>query len=95
MSYELIIDEHHGIYIPQHFCEEFYGFEGIDQSDVLACKAGPEHDLYWEAWETILSNAFCVDKHGREWKLYQNGSLWAYCPAEMTTEDENNLFVRG
>lgn len=92
MSYELLLDDHHGIYIPQFFAEEFFGFEGIDEYDLSVCKTGPEHRLYWEAWDQILEHAYCVDKHGREWKLYQDGALWVYCPDMMTEEDNENLF---
>ena len=92
MSYELLLDDHHGIYIPQFFAEEFFGFDGIDQEDIEICRAGPDHEHYWEAWDAILSNAYSIDKHGHEWRLYQDGDLWIYCDELMTKEDNKNLF---
>jgi hypothetical protein len=43
MSYELLLNDAHGIYVPQMFAEEYFGFDGVDQSDMEICRAGPEH----------------------------------------------------
>jgi hypothetical protein len=44
---------------------------------VLICQAGPDHELYWEAWDAILRDAQWSERDGDEWTLYQNGDLWA------------------
>ena len=93
MSYELLLNDSHGIHVPQMFAEEYFGFDGVDQSDMEICRAGPEHKNYWDAWENILQHAYSIDKYNREWFLFHDGNLWAFCPSEMTEEDEQELFA--
>jgi hypothetical protein len=52
---ELIVDGHHGIYVPQTFCQRYYKTDDISQEDWDICLAGPDHEGYWEAWDEILS----------------------------------------
>jgi hypothetical protein len=28
---------------------------GVDFKDVQICQAGPDHEWYWEAWQSILN----------------------------------------
>lgn len=75
---ELLLDGNRGIYIPQHFCEDFnldmYGLAPGDE-DVAICKEGPDHEQYWDAWDSIQNKAK-VTEDGHTWTLYQNGDLW-------------------
>lgn len=40
---------------------------------------GPEHEHYWDAWGVILNEAKHVDDYGNEWRLWQDGNLFAVC----------------
>ena len=54
---ELIADNHYGIYIPQHIAESgLLSDGGIDAENVEILKAGPDHEWYWETWDTVLNN---------------------------------------
>jgi hypothetical protein len=53
---ECIVDGSWGIYVPQRFCQNYEKTSGVSQEDWDICLAGPDHELYWEAWDEILSN---------------------------------------
>jgi hypothetical protein len=63
----LVLSDSHGIYIPQMYC--------VDFKDVQICQAGPDHEWYWEAWQSILDDAHIVSD-GITWRLHQDGDLW-------------------
>ena len=67
-------DSHQGIYIPQFFAESINveQWKYLDSEDMEILKAGPEHESYWDAWDSVLSNAETID--GRV--LWQDGDLW-------------------
>lgn len=78
---QLLLSDSHGIYIPKLWAEEIEDAEeaswfSVKWEDVEACQAGPDHPLYWEAWDAILSDALW-DENGEDWRLLQNGDLWA------------------
>jgi len=74
--FELMVDSHHGIYVPQIFAEtvrrELFG-DSISAEDFEIISAGPDAEHYWEAWDSILMNAETEDGIS----LYQDGDLWA------------------
>lgn len=76
----LILSDAHGIYIPQLFCADLTQVEAeamaMDWEDVQICQVGPDSELYWEAWESILDSAEYADPQGVKWRLIQNGDLW-------------------
>lgn len=76
----LIISDHWGIYIPQRFCAGLTADDAarinVDFKDVEICRAGPDEELYCEAWQSILDSSCVTDANGRVWRLYQNGDLW-------------------
>jgi len=87
----LLLDSARGIYIPQNFVEAFNAVDwhvSMDDRGILA--NGPETEFYWEAWETVLNNAY-YEKDGRRWTLHQDGDLWALCPDLMTDEEKRNF----
>lgn len=53
---ECIVNDAHGIYIPQVFCERYKKLDCVTQEDWDICLSGPEHDLYWDAWNEILND---------------------------------------
>ena len=83
----LLVDSHHGIYVPKVFSENFdhSKWQGIPADD-LAVIANPEHEWYWEAWDSILRTATCL-QDGHTYRLHQDGDLWAYCDELMSDEE--------
>ena len=79
---KLLIDGHHGIYIPQLFCQ-FYAekFEGINKDDIDEIMKGSDNNFYWDSWANILDNAFIV-RDGKKYYLYQD------CDLFLIAEDE-------
>ncbi len=78
---QLILSDSHGIYIPKLWADELEDEEeaesySVSWEDVLICQAGPDHEFYWEAWDAILQNALW-NENGEDWRLLQNGDLWA------------------
>jgi hypothetical protein len=87
----IVLNDAHGRYIPQLFCEDIAESDcpsmGIKWSDVQTCIAGPDHEWYWEAWQTIENNFEQADDKGIKWYLYQNGDLWCYPEGYQFPED--------
>lgn len=54
-----IINNAHGRYIPQIFCqqEDAQAWAGVSQEDWDTCLAGPDEEHYDEAWADILDHA--------------------------------------
>lgn len=80
---EIILSDRRGVYIPQNFAEGFIigegGWQGIDQEDLECVKLGPYaegNDWYWEAWDSIMNNAYLIDSDGLKWTLFQDGDLY-------------------
>jgi len=75
---ELLLDSNRGVYIPQHFCQEFklkeFGL-GDDDKDVKTCLNGPDDEWYWEAWAAICDKAVIM-LEGHACYLYHDGDLW-------------------
>ena len=76
----LILTDAHGCYIPKMFCNDIDENDAlncsIDYKDVQVCQNGPNHEWYWESWQSILDSFECPDKHGIVWRLHQDGDLW-------------------
>jgi len=77
---ELLLCDSHGIYIPQLYCSDISEDDcealSISWEDVKLCQSGPDEELYWEAWQSICDSA-SWEENGSEWRLLQNGDLWA------------------
>jgi hypothetical protein len=77
---QLLLSDSHGIYIPQLYCSDISEDDCEDLSvsweDVKVCQSGPDSELYWEAWQSICDSA-SWEENGSEWRLLQNGDLWA------------------
>lgn len=80
LSPNIILSDSNGVYIPQIFCEDvdekWAHSRGIDYKDVETCQAGPDHEWYWEAWESILNSCNYTDNTGITWRLIQDGDLF-------------------
>jgi hypothetical protein len=91
---ELLLSDSRGIYIPRDFAM-YHGdiMDGVSAEDMEILKAGPDHELYWEAWDSVLQNATATATHnGKVWRLWQDGDLWAYCEELMTDEEYEQFF---
>lgn len=71
-------DSSRGIFIPQYFAETCADGWNLKPEDREILLAGPEHDLYRDVWEDVLSYAEHTDEAGVVWRLYQDGDLFAY-----------------
>lgn len=92
---EILLNDGHGIYIPQIFCKDFLdadGWSGVIQEDRETCSLGPDEDWYWDAWTSITDNAKFTDKNGNVWRLSQDGDLFAYCEQLMTDQEYEGFY---
>ena len=91
----ILLNDSRGVYIPQNFVEIYnpthWGF-AEDDEDIAALRKGPEDEWYWDAWNNVLARAESTDGSGNVWRLSQDGDLFAYCEAYMTTEEYVNFF---
>jgi len=91
----LLIDGHHGVYIPQIFASNFPTTDwGVteEQADILL--RGPDleenAEEYWDAWDRVLNNAEWHSGEGEKFVLYPGecGDLFMVKAADLTEEDE-------
>lgn len=89
----LLVSSAHGVYVPQAFVERYdlSLWNGIRDEDIETIKAGPDHEWYWDSWNDILNSA-TYSHDGREYRLHQDGDLWAICAEQMTDEEYLNFF---
>lgn len=86
----LLADSSRGVYIPQNFVQTCYMAEWhVNEEDSRVLLAGPDHEHYWETWDSVLNNAYW-EKDGKRWHLSQDGDLWAFCAELMTREEKRN-----
>ena len=77
----LLVDSHHGIYIPQVFTEQYPALLKhlkVPHKDVEILR-DPEHPEHDDAWSELLDchNGY-TDEHGREWLIEQiDGDVFA------------------
>jgi len=80
---QLLINEAHGIYIAQLFCQRYA--DGIINKETLnedinICLDGPDNEEYIEAWVNVIDNAQIKDDNGQIFNignLYESGDLFA------------------
>jgi hypothetical protein len=79
----LLVDDHHGIYVPQVFAQRFknnWSTWGLKPEQLSVLLSGPTDDEeYWDVWNEVLDQACFKDSQGQEWHLWQDGALWAFC----------------
>ena len=80
---ELLVNDHHGIYIPQYFCQTYRAYitnmEEV-KDDFNICLSGPDNADYWEAWDSLINNVNFTNDKGEKYtigNLYESGDLWA------------------
>jgi hypothetical protein len=93
----LLLSDSRGQYIPRDFAANFDLDDWhVKKGDIEAIEAGPEHEWYWEAWNSVLDSAYyMVESYSPshdvpnligKWTLCQDGDLWAIHES-MTDED--------
>lgn len=77
---ELLLSDIRGPNIPKDFAESFGSNEdwGVSNEDWDILLQGPEHEHYWEAWDTILADAKYQGNQEQYsgCRLYQDGDLF-------------------
>ena len=70
----LFCSDSHGVYIPQYWAESVNRemVKYVSAEEYIILESGPEHEWYWETWDSVLSNAETIDG-GIFW---QDGDLW-------------------
>jgi hypothetical protein len=83
----LLIDGHHGIYIPQIFATRYLTAANCLRCSIpigyIAILENPDRELYWDAWETVLNNY--VTENGET--LHQDQDVWLVPPGFKWPED--------
>lgn len=70
---QLLIDGHHGQYVPREFAWLDIAESGWHSDDIARLKAGPddEHwEEYWDLWNNILT-FFSLSIQGKRYNLHQ------------------------
>lgn len=83
---ELIRSDSWGIYIPQNFAEAFPR-QNVEEEDWNILLNGPEGELYWEVWETVIQEWKGPDG---EW-LWQDGDLFLVA-ADAVWNDDSEIW---
>lgn len=78
----LLYDGHQGIYIPKIFAEDILsGYVKAKNFDEVKWELSElgniDNELYWDAWNQMLSKVVLVDKFGKEYYLHQDNDVWA------------------
>lgn len=85
-----------GVYIPRDFAGSFSdrakSVQGVDPKAWEILEAGPEHELYWDAWQDVLDYAIVTDEHGTVYRVYQDGDCWLI-PDGMEWDDNEGWFA--
>lgn len=87
---EILLSDHHGIYIPKIFAEDFdgWGVKDIDKIDLSEV----DNEFYWDSWSDVLGYAQHTDSKGNVWRLWQDGDLFAYCEELMSDDEYRDFF---
>ena len=92
-SIACLVNGAHGIYVPQAFVEAYtHNVWGIADADAEILRAGPDHELYWETWDSVLQSARYTSDDGRIYSLYQDGDLFAIAYDALTDDEYRDFF---
>lgn len=88
----LMISDNYGVYIPQNFVNDVdLNAWHVKPEDAEILAQGPDHENYWDAWDSVLNDAYFMDGDAK-YTLHQDGDLWAVCPERMTNEEYQQFF---
>lgn len=86
-----LLNDARGIYIPRDFVQSFDLNKWGLYKDHEAILSNPEDEFYWDEWNMVLDNAKLIDDAGNEFRLYQDGDLWAICYDRMSSEEKKSF----
>lgn len=77
----LWLSDARGIYIPRDFANSFANRDrdvsGVSAEDWAVLEAGPDHEFYWDVWNSVCDDARITDsKAGITYFVYQEGDCW-------------------
>lgn len=73
----LVVDSHHGVYIPQIWLKQSSGQIKAQLSrDQRNDLRNPENEFYWETWEQVLNKEFRVNRQKGYFEQTENGDLF-------------------
>jgi phage terminase small subunit len=90
---ELLVSDHHGIYIAQMFCKAYSAYitnMAEVKEDFDTCLDGPDNEFYWESWENLINNVQFTNDKGEKYtigNIGESGDLWAIPDGYEWTED--------
>jgi len=80
---ELLVNDAHGQYIPQIFCQQYKpyitNFEKVKDDFEIVLK-GVDEEFYWDAWDDLLNNMEVTNDKGEKVTigyLPESCDLWA------------------
>lgn len=91
----LLLSDARGIYIPRDFANEVKPecLSGVTEEDIATLKAGPDHEWYWEAWQSVCDSARVTDPTtGTVYTVYQDGDCWLI-PEGMEWDERNECYA--
>jgi hypothetical protein len=75
----LFLSDARGVYIPRDFAAGVRRdcLSGVRDGDMVTLAAGPEHEWYWDAWQSVCDNATVTDPAtGVRYAVWQDGDCW-------------------
>lgn len=91
----LWLSDARGIYIPRDFAGSFADRAkqviGVTDEDWAILEAGPDHELYWDAWTDIEQNAIIHDGE-LTYSIHNDGDCWLV-PSGMEWDEDKETFV--
>lgn len=89
----LFLSDARGIYIPKDFATGIKRqyVSGVSEEDWSVLEAGPDHEWYWETWDSVLNNATVTDDAGIKYRVEQDGDCWLI-PEGMEWSDEEGCY---
>ena len=92
----LWVGDNRGIYIPRDFAQSFAdrnkSVRGVNDEDWAILDAGPEHEHYWDVWNTVTDWAIVTDGNGIEYNVYHDGDCWLI-PKGMEWSEAEGFFI--
>jgi len=90
------LNDARGVYIPQNFATSFEDratrVAGVEPEEWAVLEAGPDHEEYWDVWNSVCADAIVTDDAGVKYRLHQDGDLW-FIPEGMKWSEKADDFV--
>lgn len=92
----LWLSDARGIYIPRDFALSFAdrakAVVGVSDENWAILEAGPDHELYWDAWDEVIGYAVITDERGTKYNIEHNGDCWLV-PVGMEWDDDTETYA--